>query len=277
MHIDKSRFCINRIAIPKLGLRDFYNVVSQMGLSFVELRNDLNGMGVIDDLSPKDAKNMASDIGVNVLTINTIQKFNLISHQEKTIEEIKKMIELCKLIDCPAIVLCPDNDIDDQQNTQKYIENTAMSLKKYGALFKDAEILALVEPLGFETTSSIRTKNMALEAINASGYDSSVYKIVHDTFHHHIAKEIECFANFTGLVHISGVNNTDIPIDQIHDKHRVLIDEKDILKNKKQMEIFESSGYKGCYSFEPFSKDIQDLSVEDFMCQIKKSIEFLTQ
>ena len=89
--------------------------------------------------------------------------------------------------------------------------------------------LHLVEPLGFPV-SSLRSKAEAIRAIRAAGGEGT-YRLVHDTFHHHLAGETEVFADWTGLVHISGVTDPDVAVEAMLDPHRVLVDGADRLEN----------------------------------------------
>lgn len=126
-------------------------------------------------------------------------------------------------------------------------------LKKYGKLFNDSGITGLVEPLGFEECS-LRSKKTAIEAIKASGF-SGVYKIVHDTFHHYLGTDNEAYPEYTGLVHVSGVE-ADVEDSEMRDMHRILVSDKDKLKNKEQINELVSGGYNGVFGFEPFSEEI---------------------
>jgi len=84
--------------------------------------------------------------------------------------------------------------------------------------------------------------------------------VVHDTFHHHLAGEHEFFPELTGLVHISGVEDREAPLDSIRDGHRVLVGEDDILGNAAQIETLLSTGYSGYLSFEPFAESVHGLA-----------------
>ena len=98
---------------------------------------------------------------------------------------------------------------------------------------------------------------------------------MHDTFHHYLGPDETVFPEYTGLVHISGVE-TDIPTSQIRDGHRVLIGGRDIMDNKAQIQALESQGYNGFYSFEPFSSDVQNMSLEQLTDALSESLEFIT-
>ena len=100
-------------------------------------------------------------------------------------------------------------------------------------ILRERGLTGLVEPLGFPI-SSMRTKAEAIAAIEAAG-GADVYKLMHDTFHHHLAGETELFPEWTGLVHISGVTDPDVAVDDMLDAHRVLVDGKDRLENIPQL------------------------------------------
>ena len=131
----------------------------------------------------------------------------------------------------------------------------------------------MVEPLGF-AECSLRSKKTAIQAIQESGYEG--YRLVHDTFHHYLGPDEVVYPEHTGLVHISGVE-TDIPTSQIRDAHRILIGARDIMDNKAQIRDLEAQGYTGIYSFEPFSADVQNMSLANLKEALAASLEFLTR
>lgn len=117
-----------------------------------------------------------------------------------------------------------------------------------------------------------------MKAIQESGYP--VYKIVHDTFHHHIGPdtfdtiENDYDISFTGLVHISGVE-CNIPVEEYRDNHRVLVTKQDRLQNKEQIELLLKLGYSENISFELFSKKVQEMEIEKIKSAINNSIEYI--
>lgn len=245
----------------------------------IELRNDLPGKEMIDDYSPEEIKELSKKYGVEILTINALQKFNLGTILPETIKELKKLIDLSLSIGCKAIVLCPNNDVNDKRNSEKIFKETVKTLKSFGPLFQDSGIKGYLEPLGFEECS-LRSIVTAMNAIQESGYP--VYKIVHDTFHHHIGPdtfdtiENDYDISYTGLVHISGVE-CDIPVEEYRDNHRVLVTAQDRLQNKEQIELLLKLGYAGNISFEPFSKTIQEMEIEKIKSAINNSIEYISK
>ena len=57
------------------------------------------------------------------------------------------------------------------------------------------------------------------------------------------------------------------------DKHRELIDNNDVLKNVEQIISLKKSSYNGVFSFEPFSKKIQN--IDNPSNEVLKSINYL--
>ena len=84
------------------------------------------------------------------------------------------------------------------------------------------------------------------------------FRIVHDTFHHYLSGEPRVFPEWTGLVHISGVDDPDLPLDRMRDEHRVLVDVNDRCGTLLQI-LALMEGYSGPYSFEPFAASVHGL------------------
>lgn len=277
--IKRSKISLNRIIYPKLKLEDFYKFVKDLGLNKIELRNDLPGGEIIDGYSHEQLKELSKKYGMEILTINALQKFNLGSILPETTKELKRLINLSLSIGCKAIVLCPNNDVNDKRGSGEIFEETVKALKSFGSLFKDSGLWGYLEPLGFEECS-LRSIVTAMKAIQESGYP--VYKIVHDTFHHHLGPdtfdtiENDYDISYTGLVHISGVE-CNIPVEECRDNHRVLVTEQDRLQNKEQIELLLKLGYAGNISFEPFSETIQEMDIEKIKSAINHSIEYISK
>ena len=275
--IKRSRFSLNRIIYPNLKLEDFYKFIKDLGLNKIELRNDLPGGEIIDGYSHEQMKEILKKYGVEILTINALQKFNLGAILPETIKELKKLINLSLSIDCMAIVLCPNNDVNDKRGSEEIFEETVKALKSFGPLFQDSGMQGYLEPLGFEECS-LRSIVIAMKAIQESGYP--VYKTVHDTFHHHLGPdtfdtiENDYDISYTGLVHISGVE-CNIPVEKYRDNHRVLVTTQDRLQTKEQIELLLKLGYTGNISFEPFSKKVQEMEIEKIKSAINNSIEYI--
>ena len=277
--IKRSGISLNRIIYPKLKLEDFFKFVKDLGLNKIELRNDLPGGKIIDSYTPGQLNELSKKYGVEILTINALQKFNLAAILPETIKELGKLINLSLSIGCKAVVLCPNNDVNDKRGSGEIFEETVKALKSFGPLFKDSGLWGYLEPLGFEECS-LRSIITAMNAIQESGYTD--FKIVHDTFHHHLGPdtfdtiESDYDISYTGLVHISGVE-CNIPVDEYRDNHRVLVTEQDRLQTKEQIELLLKLGYTGNISFEPFSQKVQEMEIEKIKSAINHSIEYISK
>jgi 2-keto-myo-inositol isomerase len=284
--LTKKRFALNRIISPSMSLADFYAFTSSQGLSKVELRNDLPGKpsiaDIIDGIKPADALTLAKDNGISVLSINALQKFNLPEKRLPCIEELKKLLDLASTIECPAIVLCPNNEARDKRSPARKYLDTVDALRDYGPLFAEYGIAGFVEALGFGI-SSLASLPAAQGAIAASGF--ACYRTLLDSFHHYIGPDTAGMFGMdglgaayetalTGLVHISGVED-NIPAEQFLDAHRILVGPMDRMGNKALIQKLDARGYLGVYSFEPFSKAVQDLNQKELAAVIDESLRFL--
>ena len=151
-------------------------------------------------------------------------------------------------------------------------DSLVAALKAVKPVLQDKGLTGLVEPLGF-TFSSMRTKAEAISAILEAGGEGT-FMLVHDTFHHHLAGETQFYPEWTGLVHISGVTDAAVSVDQMLDAHRVLVDGKDRLGNIAQIRTLLAAGYAGPFSFEPFSAEVQALA--DPAAALKASMDYIS-
>ena len=244
----KISFALNQIIAPQSSLIDLINLAKSIGVSAIEIRNDIP-VNLIEENRPESIKTLSESNCIRILTVNALQKFNLWNE-----ERLNELVELCKfssLAGVEAIVLVPLNDgsVTDDIDQRELLGN---SLKEIVKVLSDFDLLGYVEPLGFET-SSVRKKSMVVDEIKK--LKTSRLKIVHDTFHHFLAGEKDFFPSMTGLVHISGVSSEFSNIE-LNDNHRYLINETDMLGNINQINYFLQSDYKGFFSFEPFAKDL---------------------
>ena len=247
-------FAINHTAAPKMTPAKFFQLAKSLGLSDVEIRNDLDDNAVLDGTPAAEVRAMADAAGVRIATINALQRFN-----EWTPEREREAIELADYardVGASALVLVPVNDGSGQADGERQA-NLRTALKALKPILEQRGLMGFVEPLGFEICS-LRSKREAVEAIEAIGGEGR-FKVVHDTFHHHLAGEPEIYPAMTGLVHISGVTEPEVTVSDMRDPHRVLVDADDRLGNIDQMRALRDQGYTGLFSFEPFARQVQEL------------------
>jgi 2-keto-myo-inositol isomerase len=264
--------CLNRIISPRLSLEEFIQFTADVGIKYVELRNDLPGKPTLDRLPDAAVQKAFAATGVEALTINALYPFEDGRAIETNIEKLKGLIAEAKRINCPQIVFCPLNDASAPRSPAQRAEELVLALNAYGPLLAEAGITGLIEPLGF-LVSSLRTKRAALAGISKCSYPNS-YKLVHDTFHHFLSGETDFFPADTALVHVSGVLPGKAKA-AITDADRVLVTDEDILENRGQLATLLNAGYSGPFSFEPFSPEVQSLPISELKPHLQKSIEYL--
>ncbi|MFQ3621140.1 MAG: TIM barrel protein [Spirochaetales bacterium] len=270
---------LNRIACPRMPLKEFLPFSASVGIKKVELRNDLPGTSITDNLSAREVITLCEKWGVSIITINAVQHFNLKSRKDPVREELKRLLDLCVEIRCSALVFCPHNDASDTRSTEQIRAETIEALAEFGELLEKSKILGLVEPLGFRI-SSLSSAVEALKMIQASG--RSCYKILLDTFHHYLGpdslKDLGSGVPVSeiGLVHVSGVE-IDLPKEKLTDEHRIFPSTHDRMKSKQQLTHLVSKGYAGDVSFEPFSSEVQGLSPDALKKALEESMQYLAE
>jgi 2-keto-myo-inositol isomerase len=243
------RFALNHIAAPNLSVEDFFALARTLGVTEVEVRNDLPD--VVGRVAPEEVKAAAAKAGVEIISINALYPFNVWSGDLPGRAVV--LANYAKASGARALVMCPLND-----GTSVAHADLVAALKATAPLLRERGLTGLVEPLGFPI-SSMRTKRQAVDAIDEAG-GADVFELVHDTFHHHLAGETELFPERTGIVHISGVVDPDVAVAEMLDLHRVLIDDADRLDNVPQIREFIALGFEGPYSFEPFAPEVHELA-----------------
>ncbi|WP_324733119.1 TIM barrel protein [Pseudomonas paeninsulae] len=267
------RFALNRMLAPRMALEDFFGMAVSLNAGAIEIRNDLPGVEINDGTPAQRVRELSERSGVRVLSINALYPFDVWSDERR-----RQTLALATYArDCGAegLVMCPLNSRDDARSEAERAKDLRTALSELAPILREHGILGFVEPLGFEECS-LRHKRKAVEAIKAVG-GLDVFRLVHDTFHHHLAGEQEFFSELTGLVHISGVEDRQLLLGEIRDGHRVLVDAADILGNAAQIQHLLAAGYAGHISFEPFAEsvhaqaDIQS-ALESSMRHLEKTV-----
>lgn len=269
LSIATSRFCINRKIAPNLSIERFFNLVMQLGINKVELRNDMKSGRVTDDLTSQEVNALARQSGIEIVTINAVYPFNQLN--EAVLQRTRQLLSDAQAVGAASLVLCPLND-----GTPISAADTIAALKTLGPLFAEFGIQGLVEPLGFPQ-SSLRSAALAQTLIKEAGVP---FRLLIDTFHHHLYEDAEkafeqgVDVQQIGLVHLSGVTDPR-PVAQLTDEERIMLSADDRLRSKQQVERLEKMGYTGLYAFEPFSSMMNDWQDADIIREIRNSIHLL--
>ncbi|MCC7320527.1 MAG: TIM barrel protein [Rubellimicrobium sp.] len=245
------RFALNHIIAPQMPLGEFFAMARDLGCSEVEIRNDLRGAPVDDGTPPATVRHAAESAGVVILAINALYPFNQWSADLS--DRAARLADYAADCGAKALVMCPLNEGISVGHSR-----VVAALESLAPILRERGLLGMVEPLGF-ARSSMRTKSEAIAAIEEAGaWD--VYRLVHDTFHHHLGGEAECYPRRTGLVHVSGVSDPSVAVADLLDAHRGLVDADDRLNNIAQIRRLIAGGYAGPFSYEPFAAEVQALA-----------------
>lgn len=264
---DVLHFAINHMTVPRLRHDELLRLAKNLGCIGVELRNDL-GRPLFDGAAPEDVRAAAQGSGLRIVGLSQVYPFNAWSDSVRG--EVARLIGDAKACGAETISLIPLNDGHGTAPAERRA-NAATALREIRPMLDEAGLVALVEPLGFET-SSLRDKAETIEIIESVG-GRERFKLVHDTFHHYLAGGGEMFPAWTGIVHVSGVVDTDLALPAIRDEHRILVDANDRLGNVSQLIELVEAGYGGPISFEAFSPRVH--AVSDPEAELRSSIAFL--
>ncbi len=262
-------FALNHMVAPRLGLAEFLALAARLGVGAVEIRNDIAGAAIADGTAPRAVRAAAERAGIAILSINALYPFNVWT--EERAEQARALIGAAATCGAAGIVMCPLNDPADRTSASERRAGLRKALEGLKPLLDEGGVTGLVEPLGF-AESALRFKREAVEAIRAVD-GAGTFRLVHDTFHHHVAGETEVFPEMTGLVHISGVVDREVGVEAMRDPHRVLVDDRDLVDNLGQLEALLAGGYRGPVSFEPFAPEVHRRP--DLEAALKDSMTYL--
>jgi len=248
-------FALNHMSVARLSYADLLTVASDLGCVGVEVRNDLPEP-LFDGIPAQQAGAMARDKGLRLLALAEVKRFN--DWTADTAAETLDLIRTAKAAGAEAISLIPRND-NGGLNEGERQANLRVALREALPMLRDHDMRALVEPLGF-ASCALRSKQEAVDAI--TGLDAGdTYRLIHDTFHHHLAPGATVFPAHTGMIHISGVVEPSVATDQMTDAHRGLVDDRDRLENIKQINELALGNCHAPLSFEAFAPDVHALSL----------------
>jgi 2-keto-myo-inositol isomerase len=266
-------FALNHMVAPRLSSRAFIDLAASLGCCGVELRNDLadkklSTASFFDGEPARMIGEYARAKGMRLLGLSEAYGFN--DWNEAMRDKVQRLLDQAKESGAETINLIPRNDAPALNDAERAAA-LAQALAAIKPMLEAVELVGLIEPLGF-VTSSLRHKAEAVEAIRSVG-GVGRFKLVHDTFHHHLAGGGPIFPEHTGIVHISGVIDPSLAPEQMQDSHRILVDGRDRLGNVEQIRALLDAGYKGAFSYEPFSPQVHGL--DDAAASLRESMDFI--
>ena len=266
----KIRFALNRISASTLPFTAFAAMAQRLGVEAIEIRNDLEGVELADGTPARDIAAAAAQYQLTVRSINALQRFE--QYNAERAAEARALVRYAVESGAQALVLCPTNSGRDVRSADQRHADLVHALRQLRPLLEDNGLTGLVEPLGFEECA-VRCKSQAVRAIREMAGEKT-FALVHDTFHHHVAGEGLFFPELTGLVHISGVQDSALNTIDMRDAHRVLVGPSDRLGNVAQLRSLLAAGYAGYASFEPFAAEVA--TAADIEERLRASMTYLS-
>ena len=246
-------FALNHMTVPRASYATLVDIAARLGCVGVEVRNDL-GTPLFDGRDPAEAGAMARAKGLRILGVSEVKRFN--TWGAATEDEARALVKTAVAAGAEAVCLVPRNDGGGMADGERRASLRA-ALGGLVPMLEDAGLVGLVEPLGFESCA-LRHKSEAVEAFEALDA-AGTFRVVHDTFHHHLAGGGPLFPEHTGIVHVSGVVDPELDASEMEDGHRILVDERDRLDNTGQIAALMAAGYAGPVSFEAFAREVHDI------------------
>jgi 2-keto-myo-inositol isomerase len=246
------QFALNHVTLPSRRFEEFGRITRSIGITDVEIRNDLPGVELADGSPPDAIRRQAETAGVRIAAINALQRFD--DWNDVRAAEATALARYARACGARAIVLCPVNAKDDRREPADRAAALRRALAGLAPILGGEGVSGLVEPLGFPQ-SALRTKRAALAAMDEVD-GAGVFALVHDTFHHFLSGETEMFPARTGLVHVSGVVDRDLDRAEIEDRHRTLVVADDVPGTVEQVRALSQGGYRGLVSMEAFAPSV---------------------
>lgn len=260
-------FALNHMTVPGLRYDAVLRMAQSLGCVGVEFRNDLGGI-LFDGDAPSVVAATARECGQRILALAEVKSFNDWSDAKQA--EAARLIDIAADCGAEGVALIPRNDGQACGNGERQA-NLRIALRALAPMLEARGLVGLVEPLGFDICS-LRHKSEAVKAITDLGLTDR-FRLVHDTFHHHLAGGGDLFPEMTGIVHISGVTDPELAPEQMQDAHRVHVDVQDRLDNLGQIRALQKAGYTGAISVECFAPAVHQAT--DPAAELAASFAFI--
>ena len=246
-------FSLNRTCSPDMTLAQFAVLAKAVGVEAIEVRNDIPGREFADGTKADDLRAILDDAGLRLASINALQRFNdWDRHRE---DEAVSLVRYAAALGAPGIVLCPVVDLDHGWSELQLDEMLRHSLRKLRPILLEHGVTGYVEPLGMHGSTMRRQATAVAALSDVAGWDA--YRICHDTFQFYRCGNSQMFPERIGLVHISGIDRTDLPAGELTEPDRGLVSEEDRVGNIDQLRALIDVDYSGYVSIEPFKPTVQ--------------------
>lgn len=246
-------FALNRTCAPQLALPEFIALATRVGVSAVEIRNDIEGREFHDGTPAAEVRARLTEAGLAVASVNALQRFN--EWTPERAREAEAIIAYAAALGAPGVVLCPVHNEDHGWSEAEAERNLREGLRQLRPILQAHGVTGYVEPLGMKG-STMKRQEMAVGAVgDIDGWDT--YRLCYDTFQFFRCGDTRLFPERIGLAHMSGIARSDLGPGELTEPDRGLIFVGDRVGNVAQLRALQAAGYRGFVSMEPFSPEVQ--------------------
>ena len=246
-------FALNRTCAPQLALPEFIALATGVGVSAVEIRNDIEGREFHDGTPAAEVRARLAEAGLVVASVNALQRFN--EWTPARAKEAEAIIAYAAALGAPGVVLCPVHNEDHGWGEAEAERNLREGLRQLRPILEAHGVTGYVEPLGMKG-STMKRQDMAVAAVgDIDGWGA--YQLCYDTFQFFRCGDTQLFPERIGLAHMSGIARPDLGPGELTEPDRGLIFLGDRVGNIAQLRALQAAGYRGFVSMEPFSPEGQ--------------------
>jgi 2-keto-myo-inositol isomerase len=246
-------YSLNRTCAPNMTLAQFIGLAKRVGVAALEVRNDIIDQEFANGMEASQLREVLAEAPIGLASINALQRLN--DWDQDRAQEALGLARYAADLGAPGIVLCPVIDVAHGWTEAELEEKLRHALRMLRPILLDSGVTGYVEPLGMKG-STMKRQGTAVAAISdVAGWDA--YRICHDTFQFYRCGDTQMFPERVGLVHISGIDRTDLPADELTEPDRGLVFEGDRAGAIDQLRALISGGYAGYVSVEPFNPAVQ--------------------
>lgn len=246
-------FALNRTCAPQLALPEFIALAVQVGVSAVEIRNDIAGREFHDGTPAAEVKARLQDAGLGVASVNALQRFN--EWTPARAREAEAIIAYAAALGAPGVVLCPVHNEDHGWTEAEAERNLRDGLRQLRPILQAHGVTGYVEPLGMKGSTLKRQDGAVAAVSDIDGWDA--YQLCYDTFQFFRCGDTQLVPDRIGLAHMSGIARADLAPGDLTEPDRGLIFVGDRVGNIAQLRALQAAGYRGFVSMEPFSPGVQ--------------------
>ena len=207
----------------------------------------------MSDATPAGIRAALDAAGLRCAALNALQRTN--DWTADRAAEATALADAAATLGAPGIVLCPVIDEKLDWDAAERIARLTDALSRLAPILSDRGLLGYVEPLGM-AGSTLTRQDEAVAAMDDAG--PAPFALCHDTFQVWRAGDDGLHPDRVGLVHVSGIERTDLGPRALTEPDRVLVGPADRSGALDQLRALVAAGYGGVVSLEPFAPAVTD-------------------